>query len=164
MDIGLITEPFGIKGEVRIRSLNDEPERFRELEKITVVDKDGVERIYGIESVKVSKKDALVKFDGVENCNDARKLKGYMVRLGDGDRTEAEEANAFRETILGIEVYTRDGTRLGVLEEVIRTGANDVYEIRDGERSVLIPAIDDVIVETNLDSGRMIVDPLPGLL
>ncbi|MFH1676556.1 MAG: ribosome maturation factor RimM [bacterium] len=164
MDIGLITEPFGIKGEVRIRSFNDEPERFRELERIVVVDKDGAERIYEIETVKVSKNDALVKLDGVLSRNEAEKLKGNFVRLGDGDRTEAENESVFRDAILGIEVYTRDGTRLGVLEEVIRTGANDVYEIRDGEKSVLIPAIDDVIIETNLDSGRMIVDPLPGLL
>jgi len=164
MDIGLIVGAFGIKGEVRILSSNGEPERFLSLETLVIVRPDGVERACRIEKARVHKTHALVKLEGVADRAAAEELKDSYVRLAGDEFTPAEKARAVREEILGLEVFTRSGDRLGVLEEVIRTGANDVYEVVDGERSILLPAISDVIVEVDLEKGRMVVDPLPGLL
>jgi 16S rRNA processing protein RimM len=82
----------------------------------------------------------------------------------EGEHTAAETTRVERGKLIGLEVVTVAGDRLGVLEEVILTGANDVYEVRDGKKSILLPAIAEVIVSVDLDAGRMVVDPLPGLL
>ena len=164
MDIGLILGAFGIKGEVRILSLYDEPERFRDLRELVLVGPDKSELKYEIEKVRIHKKNALVKFREVKDRTQAEKLEGTYVRLVGDTMTVVEEVRVGTEKLIGLEVYTRTGERLGVLEEVIRTGANDVYEVRDGEKSILLPAISEVILNIDLDHRRMVVDPLPGLL
>lgn len=167
IDIGLILGAFGIKGEVRILSLNDEPGRFLDCESLDIFRDEVSVCTCKIEKVRIHQKHALVKFDCVPDRTEAEKLKGCYVRLPSGvidELTPAEEARIEREKLIGLEVFTKSGDRLGVLEEVIRTGANDVYEVNDGVRSVLLPAIGDVILEVDLETGRMVVDPLPGLL
>jgi len=163
MDIGFILNAFGLKGEVRIRSLRGEPERFLELRSLMIVGAGGTETTYEIERVRIHKGCAVVKLEGVVNRTQAEALRGCYVRaVGEGEEFEDEEDDL--DKLIGLEVFTKTGERLGILEEVIVTGANDVYEVRDGEKSVLLPAIDDVIVSVDFETGRMIVDPLPGLL
>ena len=164
MDIGLILGAFGIKGEVRILSLNDEPERFLKLDSLIIAGPTGDETIRRIEKARVHKKHALVRLEGVSSRTDADALKQCYVRLVEGEHTAAETTRVERGKLIGLEVVTVAGDRLGVLEEVILTGANDVYEVRDGKKSILLPAIAEVIVSVDLDAGRMVVDPLPGLL
>jgi len=166
MDIGLILGAFGIKGEVRILSLSDEPDRFSSLSEVLLVAEDGEESRLEIGKVRIHKKHALVLFKNISDRTQAEGLKGSYVRLtGDNDSlTESEAASIERDRLIGIKVFTKSGDFLGELEEVIRTGANDVYEVNDGEKRVLLPAISDVIVSVDLDNGRMVVDPLPGLL
>jgi len=164
MEIGLITGAFGIKGEVKVLSLNGEPERFVKLKSLIIVKEDGEEALKEISEVRVHQEFALIKFEGIESRSDADRLKSCPVLLIDGDLTEAEEASVYREKLIGMEVFTSDGTRLGVIEEVIETGANDVYDVRDDGESVLLPAIPDVVKETDFDGNRMIVDLLPGLV
>ena len=165
MDIGLILEAFGIKGEVRIMSLHDEPERFCNLECISVASPDRAETdIYKIEKVRIHKGFALVKLEGINSRTEAEGLEKKYVRLVDGDLTSIEKARVENKKLIGLEVVTIDGDRLGVIEEVILTGANDVYEVRDGKKTVLIPAISDVIKSIDLEKRCMVVDPLPGLL
>ena len=164
MDIGLILGAFGIKGEVRILSLNDEPERFLDLRELILKGPDITDLRYGIEKVRIHKRHALVKFREVTDRTQAEKLQGAYVRLVGNDKTITEEARTENEKLIGLVVSTTSGECLGVLEEVIQTGANDVYGVRDGEKSILIPAISDVIVEIDLEGRRMVVDPLPGLL
>ena len=62
---------------------------------------------------------------------------------------------------MGLEVVTTDGRNLGRVAQILRTGANDIYEL---DSEVLLPAIDDVIREIDLDEGRIVVEPVEGLL
>lgn len=164
MDIGLILGAFGIKGEVRILSLNDEPERFKGLDELILTQSEKTDLTFTIEKVRVHKKRAIVKFREVKDRTGAEKLSGTYVRLTGSELTVTEEARIDTEKLIGLKVITKSGDSLGVLEEVIQTGANDVYGIRNGEKSILLPAISDVIIEIDLEGGRMVVDPLPGLL
>ena len=164
MDIGVILDVFGIKGEVKILSLRDEPGRFLDLEKVTLVKPSGEEVAFRVEEVRIHKDHALVKFEGITSRTDAEALKRCYVRVPDDECTEMEKTQTQREKLQGLEVYTMAGDRLGILEEVILTGANDVYEVRDGEKTILLPAISDVIKCIDLESGRIIVELLPGLI
>lgn len=164
MDIGLILGAFGIKGEVRILSLNDEPERFKGLDELILTQSEKTDLKFTIEKVRVHKKRAIVKFREVKDRTEAEELSGTYVRLTGSELTVTEEARIDNEKLIGLKVITKSGDSLGVLEEVIQTGANEVYGIRNGEKSILLPAISDVIIEIDLEGGRMVVDPLPGLL
>lgn len=164
MEIGLILGAFGIKGEVKILSLYDEPERFGKLETLDIAGPDGSRTIYPVEQVRIHKGHAIALLEGIKDRTSAEALKQCYIHIEGGNLTVAENARIYTERLIGIEVFTETGDRLGVLEEVIRTGANDVYEVRNGDKSILLPAISEVIREVDLDSGRMVVDPLPGLL
>jgi 16S rRNA processing protein RimM len=164
MEIGLILGAFGIKGEVKILSLTDEPERFLELEALEIAGPDEEKKTYEVIRVRIHKGHAIVLLKGVPDRSAAEALKRSYVHLT-GDRlTRAEQSRTDPEQLIGLEVYTGTGEKLGVLEEVIRTGANDVYEVRDGQKSILLPAISEVIKEVDPEHGRMVVDLLPGLL
>lgn len=164
MEIGVILGAFGIKGEVKILCLRDGPECFLEIKSL-LIDLPGTSGIKKeIESVRIHKGHALVKFEGISNRSEAEQLKKCYVRLAGDVSSEEPDEYLERDKLIGIEVYTVSGIYIGVIEEVIVTGANDVYEVCNGEKTVLLPAIQDVIVSVDLESGKMVVNPLPGLL
>ncbi len=70
------------------------------------------------------------------------------------------------DEILGLEVVTKDGQRLGKVSAIMKTGANDVYFVKpdDSDDEVLIPAISQVVKDIDLDKGVITIDPLPGLI
>jgi 16S rRNA processing protein RimM len=164
MEIGLILGAFGIKGEVRIKSLNVEPERFLELESLVLVRAGEDEKVHRIESIRVQNGVVIAKLESVTTRTDAEALKRARVQASDDCIIEVDDAESEADRLIGLEVFTTAGDRLGVIEEVILTGANDVYEVRDGKKTVLLPAIDDVVKSVDLDTGRMVVELLPGLL
>ncbi|HEX9746517.1 MAG TPA: ribosome maturation factor RimM [bacterium] len=164
MKIGLISGAFGIKGEIKIYSLLDEPGRFSEFDKLVIeTDEDETEE-HPVSGVKIHKGFAMVKLEGFDDRNKAEEYKDCYVLLGDNELTPAEIEQKMRERLIGLRVTTSGGEFLGVIEEVIRTGANDVYEVVDGDREALLPAIDDVIKKIDLENGTVTVDLLPGLL
>jgi 16S rRNA processing protein RimM len=164
MEIGLILGAFGIGGEVKVLSLNDEPQRFDKLESVMIVAPGGCGTAYKLENVRVHKGHALLKLKGIENRSDAEALKDRYISVTDDERTVIEVAKVDRDKLIGLNVKTVAGDHLGILEEVIRTGANDVYEVIDGKKSILLPAISDVVKSIDLESGVMVVELLPGLI
>jgi len=163
LEIGVIIGAVGIKGEVRMLSLYDEPERFIDLKMLEIGQEDGPVSVYEVNGVRVHKEHAIALLRGVEDRSAAESLKGFRIFVSTGSLTENEKAVIKAERLHGMEVFTIDGLRLGVLEEVIRTGANDVYDVRDGKKSYLLPAIADVIKSVDYENCRMVVAPLPGL-
>ena len=75
-----------------------------------------------------------------------------------------EQDEYYEYQIIGLAVWTTGGEYLGTVDEVISTGANDVYVVRGEEREILIPAIEDVVLEINLAQGRMVVELMEGLI
>ena len=102
---------------------------------------------------------------GIDDINVAELYKRDRILIADTEALPLEEDEYYARDILGMEVFTNDGERLGTIEDIYETGANDVSAIKDGEESkeLLIPAIKQCILEVNKQDKKMIIKLLEGL-
>lgn len=164
LQVGVITQTHGIKGEVKVFPTTDDVRRFKKL-KETILDT-GKEKItLEIESVKFFKQFVILKFKGIDNINDVEKYRQKNLYVTRANAVRLRRDEYFIADLIDIEVYEEDDKLLGVLKNVIETGANDVYEIEmtDG-REVLIPAIKECILSVDVEARKMVVHLLDGLL
>ena len=105
----------------------------------------------------------LIKFKGIDTPESANFLRNNIVYIDRND-VELEEGTYFIQDLIGLKVTDADtNEEYGTVRDVFQTGANDVYEVTNGERTVLIPAIPDVIVNTDLENSVLTIRPLEGL-
>ena len=161
LEIGQIVTTHGIAGEVRVKPWCDSSELLCEFE---VLYFDGGKTEVIVERARVHKHVVVMKLEGVNTMDDAIKLRNKVL-FAARDDFELDEDTYFIQDLLGLKVYDADtDVCYGVISDVTQTGANDVYHIKDESgKEVLIPAIADVVLETDVDSGRMVIRPLKGL-
>ena len=161
--VGVIAGTDGLRGEVKVFPTTDEPARFLDLEKV-ILDTGREERTLKIRSVKFFKKFVILGFEGMDRIEDVEKLKGSELLIGREDAIPLEEGEYFIPDLIGLKVVTDDGRELGVIKDVIETGANNVYDVQDDNgKRILIPAIPQCILDVRLEEGDMTVHLLPGL-
>lgn len=164
LQVGIISSTHGVRGEVKVFPTTDDLNRFKRLKEV-ILDTGKESRILEIEGVKFFKQFAILKFKGIDNVNDIEKYRGKSLFVTRANAVKLKKDEYFIADLLGIRVLNEDGGELGVLEDVIETGANDVYQIRltDG-RELLLPAIRQCVLEVDVESGFMKVHVLDGLL
>jgi 16S rRNA processing protein RimM len=165
--IGEILRPHGVAGEVRMRVLTRYPERLPELETVYLGSKpdSGKNIQFALQSVRMHQGYALLKLRGVDDRTQADRLRELFVMVSIEDAVPLEEDEYYLYQLIGLAVQTIEGEMLGTLTEVLETGANDVYIVDSPQYGeVLIPATDETIIQTDLES-RIITVKLPeGLL
>lgn len=142
--------------------LTGHPEHLAELETVYV----GTDRRpYSLESVRLHQKVALMKLQGCDSRNAAEELRGELVAIAVEDAVPLVEGEAYEYQVEGLLVVTDEGRQLGEIVEVLSVpGANDVFVVHGPTGEILIPAIEDVVKEFDLEAGRVVIHPLPGLL
>lgn len=163
LKIGKITKPVGFRGRIKVVSYIESPQILDSLQDVyvTLGDRDPVN--YGVRYVSFNRKSISLELVGVYDAETARSLSGCEV-LVPADRLEKlPEGEYYWHDIIGLTVFTKEGRELGKIDQIFETGSNDVYVCTGGEREILIPAIEDVIIEIDIDQGSMIVDLLEGL-
>ena len=164
LQVGVITATHGLKGEVKVFPTTDDPNRFRRLKEV-ILDTGKEERVLKIEGVKFFKQMVILKFQGLDDINDVEQLRRGTLYVTRENAVRLKRNEYFIADLIGMQVENEDGSGLGILQNVISTGANDVYDVRlaDG-RQLLIPAIRECILEVNVEEGWMRVHLLDGLL
>ena len=158
--VGRINATWGLRGHVKVTPLTSNPQRIQP-GAILLVRGEPREVL----DVRYPKGFPCVVFEGYEDATAANALRGTLIEIEEAELPDLGQDEYYVHDLVGLEVVTTDGKRLGRLAEVLRTGANDVYIVRrKGERDLLLPAIGDVIAEVDLAGGRMVVELLPGLL
>lgn len=163
LEIGKIVNVHGLKGDVKIMPWCDDPELLCEFDSL-YIDRDKKEIF--IEDARVFKNMVIMRFEGCGTVEAAEKLRNKVLYIHRDD-LELEEGVYFIQDLIGLQVIDADtGKVYGTLKDVSPTGANDVYEVRDEEqnKTYWIPAIPQVIIETDVDGGIMKIRPLEGLL
>ena len=164
LQVGAITQPHGVHGEVKVFPTTNDVKRFKKLKEV-ILDT-GKEKItLEIEGVKFFKQYAILKFKGFDNIDDIQKYKGKPLLVTRGNAVKLGRDEYFIADLIDMAVYDEENRYLGVLTNVIETGANDVYEVRfeDG-RQVLFPAIRQCILDVDMESRRVKVHIMDGLL
>lgn len=162
--VGVIANTHGIKGEVKVYPTTDDINRFDNLkEAILDTGKDYIN--LKIQGVKYFKNMVIVKFKGIDNINDIEKYKGKDLLVTRENAVPLEKNEYYIADLIDMEVYDENGDKLGVLYDVMQTGANDVYVIRlDSGKELLLPNIDQCILEVNVEDKKMKVHILEGLM
>jgi 16S rRNA processing protein RimM len=164
LQVGAITQPHGIRGEVKVFPTTDDVRRFKKLKEV-ILDTGREKITLEIENVKFFKQFAILKFKGFDNINDIEKYKGKNLYVTRENAVKLRRDEYFIADLIDLEVYDEEDNYLGVLTNVIETGANDVYEVKfeDG-RNVLFPAIKQCILDVDMENRKMKVHIMPGLL
>lgn len=162
-EIGQIVNTFGIKGMVKVVPYTDDITRFDDLKNVYVVTKH-MNKQYDIEEVKYHKNMVLLKFKGIDKVEEAENLRNAILKVERKDAAKLEEGSYYIADLLGMQVYTDEGEFLGVLEDIYNTGSNDIYVVKTKEhKQILLPAIQDVVKQINLEENRITVHILEGL-
>lgn len=164
LEIGQIVNTFGIKGMVKVKPFTDNIERFSNLEKIYIKNKSG-QTEYKIQEVKYYKNMVLVKFEGIENPEQADLLRNSYLIVDRETEEPLEAGRYYIVDMIGLDVFTDDNEYLGKLEDIYNTGSNDIYVVKNElGKQVLLPAIEDVIKNIDMDNKKVIVHLIPGLV
>lgn len=161
LEIGKIVAVQGLKGEVRVEPWCDSREFLCEFD-VLYFDKGNTP--VEIQRAHPHKNIVLMKIKGTDTVEQAQLLRNKILYMDRND-VELEEGSYFVQDLIGLEVFDADdGTCYGKICDVTETGANDVYHIKDDDGKIrLIPAIPDVVIETNIPEGKMLIHKLEGL-
>lgn len=164
LQVGVITQTHGIRGEVKVFPTTDDAKRFQKLKQVTL--DTGKERLLlEIEGVKFFKQYVILKFKGLDSINDVEQYKRGRLLVSRDQAVKLQKDEYFVADMIGMQVVTEDGAPFGILKEVLATGANDVYVVsREGEDDVLLPAIKECIRKIDMDGRVMEVHIMDGLL
>lgn len=162
--VGVIANTHGIRGEVKVFPTTDEKERFKDLKKV-ILDMGKEQKVLEIQSVRFFKNLVILKFKGIDNINDIEMYKGKDLLVTREDAVPLEEGEYFIADLLDLDVYSDEDEKIGVLHDVMQTSANDVYVVKTEEgKEILLPAIDECILDIDLEENRMTVHIMEGLL
>ena len=162
--VGVITSTHGVRGEVKVFPTTDDMNRFKKLKTVILDTKKG-HKTLNVESVKFFKNMVILKFKGYDNINDVEMWRQMDLLITRDQAVKLNPDENFIVDLIGLTVMTDEGEKLGVMKDVLQTGANDVYIVKmaDG-KEVLLPAIKDCILNVDLEKGEMLVHVLDGLL
>ena len=161
LEIGKIVSTHGLKGEVRVQPWCDSSDFLCEFETLYF---DEGKKSVDIIRARVQKNVVIMQLDGVDTVEEAQNLRNKILYM-DRDDVELDEGTYFIQDLIGLVCIDADGGgEIGKITDVLETGANDVYEITSAEgKKYLIPAIPDVVLETDLDGNTMTIRKMEGL-
>lgn len=164
LQVGVITTTHGVKGEVKVFPTTDDANRFKKLKEV-ILDTGREKITLEIEGVKFFKQMVILKFKGIDTLDDAAKYRQAGLYVTRDNAVKLGRDEYFIADLIGAEVYDESDQLIGVLEDVMTTGANDVYVIRmtDG-RELLLPAIKQCVLDVDVQGRRIKVHVLEGLV
>lgn len=167
--VGIITSPHGVHGEVKVFPTTDDARRFKRLKEV-ILDTGKEQKPLEIESVKFFKQLVILKFRGIDNINDVEKYRKCPLLVTRKNAVPLGRDEYFVADLTGLKVLDEDGTEIGVLKDVMATGTNDVYvidlngKLRYQAQELLLPAIKQCVLEVDVEAGFIRIHILEGLL
>ncbi|MGZ3637935.1 MAG: ribosome maturation factor RimM [Ktedonobacterales bacterium] len=159
--VGEFVGPFGIHGEVKLRPITDFPERFERTPTLYVGDKHVP---YRVEQAHMHKQLVLLRLAGITDVDAAEQLRGAQVWIPATELTPLQEDQFYLHDVVGLRVQHVNGRPLGVVTDVVSTGASELFVIRDPQgKEVLLPVVKSFVKQIDLAQGIILVDPIPGL-
>jgi 16S rRNA processing protein RimM len=162
--VGRISGAHGLKGALRFRPDNPDSDTLEQVKRV-FLERDGASREFRLAAMgPLNATTRRMTLEGIADINAAESLKGAVVMVATEDVPAAKPGEFYYYEAIGCEVFLTDGSRLGAIEEIFSNGAHDVWVVRDAEREVLVPVIEDVVKMMDLPARRVTIDPIPGLL
>jgi 16S rRNA processing protein RimM len=161
--IGRIVQPHGVRGEVSVEVLTDFPERFDTIEVVYLGSASEAEARQ-VKTSRWHRDRVLLSFEGCEDRTAAEELRGLLVQIPAEEVMPLPEGEYYAHDLIGLEVLTVEGEALGRVNDILFTGANEVYVVVGPRGQILLPAITDVVERVDLSAGQIVVRLMDGLV
>lgn len=164
LQVGIITTTHGVRGEVKVFPTTDDAKRFKKLKQV-ILDTGKEEVNLEIEGVKFFKQLVILKFKGMDSINDVEKYRQKSLYVTRENAVHLSRDEYFIADLIDLKVLDENDEEIGIVKDVMQTGANDVYviDMSDG-RELLLPAIRECVLEVNVESGYVKIHIMEGLL
>lgn len=165
-NVGKIVNTHGIRGEVRVISRTDFAEDRYQVGNTLHLFRENKEPIeLKIASHRIHKNFNLLTFEGYHNVNDVEPFRDGILKITESQLTDLDEGEFYFHEIIGCTVYTDQGEEVGTIHEILTPGANDVWVVKDSRgKDVLIPYIEQIVKEVDIEAQKVIITPMEGLL
>lgn len=161
--VGQIERTFGVKGEVKVRSLTDVPGRLEALTHVTLAGKHGATMETTVMHVRRAGPSFIVGLAGLTNPEEAALWRGALLQAARGTLPSLPEGQYYECDLVGLAVQTDQGRPLGVLEQIWESPGNHLFVVRQGSKEILIPAAREVVAGVDLEQRIMTVRMIEGL-
>jgi 16S rRNA processing protein RimM len=156
--VGKLRRPHGVQGEILMDVLTDFPDRLKPGKEVLVGE---AYQPYTIIHLRRHDPALIITLEGIEDREAAGELRNQLVFIRSAGLPALPEGEYYHHELIGLQVVDESGKELGKLEQILETGANDVYLVRTAAgEELLLPAIHDVVLEINLKEGRLVARPL----
>ena len=156
--VGVVVGPWGNRGEVRVQPHTDNPRRFARGDRLFAAG-----RTLRVEGRRSHRGMAILKLQGIDTREGAEELASVELEIPIEEVPPLPDGSYYHFQILDMEVWTAAGELLGTVEDILITGSNDVYVVRRGDGEILVPAIEGVVLDVDVQGGRLTVDLPDGL-
>ena len=164
LEVGQIVNTFGIKGFVKANPWVNDVTRFEKLKKVYIKIRNEHKELE-IEEVKYHKNQVLLKFKGIDTIEQAEFLRNAIIEIDRENAIPLEKGEYFIADLLDSEVFTDEVEKLGILDDIYNTGSKDIYVVKNElGKTILLPGINDVIKEVDVENKKIIVHLLKGLV
>lgn len=169
LTVGKLVNTHGIKGEIKVLAITDFPEeRFAKGKRLFLIPGDGTPSFWiTVESSRFHKNTYILKVEGFTNINQVEKYKGSVLKVSQDDLVELPDNEYYYHDIIGCNVFADDNEdkSLGIITEIMSTGANDVWVVKPVSGSdILIPVIDEVVLDVDVTNKKVKIYLMEGLL
>jgi 16S rRNA processing protein RimM len=155
--VGKLRRPHGVNGEILMDVLTDFPQRLRRKKTVYVGER---HEPLVIETLRQQDRALLVSFEGFGDCDVVGRLRNDMVYVPNLNLPKLPDGEYYYHQLLELRVVDESGQEIGVLKEILETGANDVYLVRsEAGKEILLPVIEGVILNVDLERGEILVRP-----
>lgn len=161
--VGKIEKAIGVRGEVIVRPMTDERNRFKNLTRVFLgrTERSVVET--AIQYVDVRGRGVRLKLRDIRNRTEAEEVAGFLLFVEESDRIRLPRGTFFIHDILGVRVVDDKGNGVGVVKDVMRLPAQDVYVIDTGGNEIMVPAVKEFIREIDIARKLMRVRLIDGM-
>ena len=154
--MGRVLGPYGVRGWIKLRTFTEHADSLVDYERWLIAEGDGW-RAMDVEETHLHSGQLVVKLAGVDDRDQALALRGREVAVPREDLPPAGDGEFYWADLIGLEVVNVQGEVLGRVDDLLETGANDVLVVK-GDTQHLLPYVDAVVLDVNLDAGRIQVD------
>ena len=162
--IGKARKTFGVKGEIKIEPMTDHPERFKDLRRVYLTSPRGEEKACTVASVRYMNGEPVLLLKGYDTPEKARELNGWLVQVPREEAVPLPDGQYYWFELIGMEVESEAGEKLGTIIDIFETGSNDVYVLKAGRKEIYLPATREVIRQIDRAKKKMVIHVTDGLL
>ena len=169
--VGIVLKTIGLKGELKIKPLTDNPDRYSEGARVWAGGPSDTQVPLTVRASRASGRDIAVFFDGIDSIEKAEGFRGKELFVPESDVPPLPEGEYYQFQVLGLEVYTSRGRLLGKVSDIIDAGEKDVYVVTGpgeegakGDEEFLIPVTDETVEEIDVKGGKIKLRPMKGYI